>query len=134
MCICTLIVQFCVLRFFLCFEYFRGSSELYATSSHDDVRVWHADTGKELLQITNSNMICHAVCITPDGKAIITGKRRESLHSCTYFYFAFNAAWDDGKIRAYFPQSGKPMYTIHDAHNKVLNSKFLGYTEIYMFE
>lgn len=50
-----------------------GSSELYATSSHDDVRVWHADTGKELLRVTNSNMICHAVCITPDGKAIITG-------------------------------------------------------------
>lgn len=55
--------------------YLRGSSELYATSSHDDVRVWHAETGKELLRITNSNMICHAVYITPDGKAIITGKR-----------------------------------------------------------
>ena len=27
-------------------------------------------------------------------------------------------AWDDGKIRAFYPQSGKPMYTIHDAHNK----------------
>ena len=53
------------------------SSELYATSSHDDVRVWHAETGKELLRITNSNMICHAVIITPDGKAIITGKRQK---------------------------------------------------------
>lgn len=52
---------------------FSESSELYATSSHDDVRVWHAETGKELLRITNSNMICHAVLITPDGKAIITG-------------------------------------------------------------
>ena len=30
----------------------------------------------------------------------------------------YNTAWDDGKIRAYYPQSGKPMYTIHDAHNK----------------
>ena len=55
------------------FFFLSGSSELYATSSHDDVRVWHADTGKELLRVTNSNMICHAVCITPDGKAIITG-------------------------------------------------------------
>lgn len=27
-------------------------------------------------------------------------------------------AWDDGKIRGFFPESGKLMYTIEDAHNK----------------
>ena len=27
-------------------------------------------------------------------------------------------AWNDGKIRAYTPESGKLKYTIHDAHNK----------------
>jgi WD40 repeat protein len=33
-----------------------------------------------------------------DGKSIVTG-------------------WNDGKIRAYTPETGKLMYTIHDAHN-----------------
>lgn len=50
-----------------------GSSELFATSSKNDVRVWHAETGKELLRVTVSNMTCNALNITPDGKAIITG-------------------------------------------------------------
>ena len=30
-----------------------------------------------------------------------------------------NIAWADGTIRAYYPESGKPMYTIHNAHGKV---------------
>ena len=34
-------------------------------------------------------------------------------------YVFIPLAWDDGKIRAFYPESGKPMYTIHDAHNKV---------------
>jgi WD40 repeat protein len=81
----------------ICFP--QGSSDLFATSSYGDVRVWHASTGKELLRLSTPNITCHAVTFTPDGKAIIT-------------------AWDDGKIRAFYPQSGRPMYTIHDAHNK----------------
>jgi WD40 repeat protein len=81
----------------ICFP--QKSSDLFATSSYSDVRVWHADTGKELLRLSTPNITCHAVAFTPDGKAIIT-------------------AWDDGKIRAFYPQSGKPMYTISDAHNK----------------
>ena len=38
------------------------------------MRVWHAITGQELLRITVSNLLCNALEITPDGKAIITGK------------------------------------------------------------
>ena len=94
---------------------YRQSSELFATSSYSDVRVWHADTGKELLRLSTPNITCHAVAFTPDGKAIITGM-------CIYTRFSqcqcFLLAWDDGKIRAFYPQSGRPMYTIHDAHNK----------------
>ena len=26
--------------------------------------------------------------------------------------------WDDGKIRAFTPQSGKLLYTVHDGHSK----------------
>ena len=32
--------------------------------------------------------------------------------------FNLLSAWNDGKIRAYTPESGKLKYTIHDAHNK----------------
>jgi len=27
-------------------------------------------------------------------------------------------AWDDGKIRTFYPESGRVMYTIENAHNK----------------
>lgn len=75
------------------------SSELFVTSSINDVRVWHAASGKELLRLSIPNLTCNAVNITNDGHAVITG-------------------WNDGKIRAFYPESGQPMYTIHDAHNK----------------
>ena len=52
----------------------RESSELFATSSHNDVRVWHAETGKELLRLIMPNLTCAAVDFTPDGRAIITGE------------------------------------------------------------
>lgn len=38
-----------------------------------------------------------------DGKAIISG-------------------WSDGKIRAFGPQSGKLLFTIHDAHHKAVTA------------
>lgn len=59
----------------------RDSAELFATSSKDDVRVWHAQSGKELLRITMANLMCHAVVITPDGKAIVTGTYRCVCHT-----------------------------------------------------
>ena len=36
-----------------------------------------------------------------------------------------NIAWADGTIRAYYPESGKPMYTIHNAHGKVSTTHFI---------
>ena len=105
----------------------RRSSELFATSSYSDVRVWHSTTGKELLRLSIPNITCHAVTFTPDGKAIITGALLYTSsffiitgYGSTLYYtiIVIPSAWDDGKIRAFYPQSGKPMYTIHDAHNK----------------
>jgi WD40 repeat protein len=81
----------------ICFP--RRSSELFATSSRHDARIWHSTTGKELLRIKVANLFCNAIEITPDGKAIITG-------------------WDDGKIRAFYPETAKSIYTIHNAHSK----------------
>ncbi len=52
----------------------RDSSELFVTSSRDDVRVWHAESSQELLRISVPNLTCNAVELTPDGKAIVTGE------------------------------------------------------------
>lgn len=74
-----------------------GSSDLYCTCSFQDIRLWDLQRNQELLRITVPNMTCNAVEIMADGKSIIS-------------------AWDDGRIRAFYPESGKPMYTIEDAH------------------
>jgi len=73
-------------------------SEVFATCSKNDIRVWNSRTSKELLRVVVPNMTCNAVDFMRDGKTIVS-------------------AWDDGKIRGYKPESGKLKFTIHDAHN-----------------
>lgn len=75
----------------------RGYSELFATCSVNDIRVWHSKTRNELLRIQVPNLECLCVVFSPDGKSIVSG-------------------WSDGKIRAFKPQTGKLMYSINDAH------------------
>jgi len=74
-----------------------GYSELFATSSRNDIRVWNARTCAELLRIQIPNLDCNCIAFALDGKAILSG-------------------WSDGKIRAFGPQSGKLLYVINDAH------------------
>lgn len=76
-----------------------GTSQLFATCSKNDIRVWNSSTNQELLRCTVPNMTCHAMEFMKDGKSIVS-------------------AWDDGKIRVFYPESGKLMYMIKDAHNK----------------
>ncbi|CAH2292093.1 cilia- and flagella-associated 52 [Pelobates cultripes] len=75
-----------------------GTSDLFATCSKNDIRVWLNSSHKELLRITIPNMTCFAIDITRDGKCILS-------------------AWDDGKIRAFTPESGRLMYIIENAHS-----------------
>jgi len=86
-------------------------SDVFATCSRNDIRIWNAKNRTELLRIHNPNCECYCVGFMNDGKSIISG-------------------WSDGKIRGFFPQSGKQMfppflltntltlirYVIHDAH------------------
>lgn len=72
-------------------------SEVFATCSITDVRVWNAANRQELLRIQVPNMECHCIDFMRDGKSIVTG-------------------WSDGKVRAFLPQSGKLLYVINDAH------------------
>ncbi|KAL2611966.1 hypothetical protein R1flu_023658 [Riccia fluitans] len=83
-------------------------SEVFATASSNDVRIWGIKNLEELLRIQvpnelcdykdSANQECLCVAFMPDGKSIITG-------------------WADGKIRAFGPQTGKLQYTIVDAHS-----------------
>ncbi|XP_072208330.1 cilia- and flagella-associated protein 52 [Excalfactoria chinensis] len=75
-----------------------GTSDLFATCSKDDIRVWHTPENRELLRIVIPNMTCYAIEFMRDGKSIIS-------------------AWNDGKIRAFMPESGREMYVINNAHS-----------------
>ncbi|XP_065753335.1 cilia- and flagella-associated protein 52 isoform X1 [Phocoena phocoena] len=74
-----------------------GTAELFATCAKKDIRVWHTLSNRELLRITVPNMTCRGIDFMRDGKSIIS-------------------AWDDGKIRAFAPETGRLMYVINNAH------------------
>ncbi|KAK2512117.1 hypothetical protein Q9966_016457 [Columba livia] len=77
-----------------------GHSDLFVTCSTNDIRVWYTPERLERLQITVPNVTRHAVEVTRDGVVIVSGD-----------------AWNDGKIRAFVPATGEPMYEINNAHN-----------------
>lgn len=74
-------------------------SDIFVSAGINDLRVWNIKNGNELLRINVPNMECLCVIIANDGKSIISG-------------------WNDGKIRAFYPETGRLMYTIHDCHAK----------------
>ncbi|KAI8588611.1 WD40-repeat-containing domain protein [Geranomyces variabilis] len=73
------------------------SSDVFATASDTDIRIWNAQTSSELLRIAVPNLECKCIVFKKDGSSLITG-------------------WNDGKIRAFGPQSGRLQYEIGDAH------------------
>lgn len=73
-------------------------SDVFATCSMNDIRIWNARNRQELLRIQVPNLECNCVAFTVDGKSIISG-------------------WNDGKIRAFLPKSGRLMYVINDSHH-----------------
>nr|XP_020822405.1 cilia- and flagella-associated protein 52 isoform X2 [Phascolarctos cinereus] len=75
-----------------------GTDDLFATCSMEDIRVWHTSSNRELLRITVPNMTCYAIDFMRDGRSIIS-------------------AWNDGKIRAFTPETGRLMYVINNAHS-----------------
>jgi WD40 repeat protein len=77
-----------------------GCPDLVVTSSEGDIRVWNILRKQELLRIQVPNVKCLCSVVSPSGTLILTG-------------------WDDGKIRAFYPESGKLKFTIADAHEKV---------------
>ncbi|KAF0775661.1 hypothetical protein AaE_000638, partial [Aphanomyces astaci] len=75
------------------------NSNLFVTCSKTDIRVWNARKAQEILRIQVPNLVCNCVDLTVDGSVIVSG-------------------WDDGKVRAFYPESGKLKFVIQDAHNE----------------
>jgi len=75
----------------------RDYSMLFATSAGSDIRIWHSDTLSELLRVQVPNCECNCLAFMPSGNEIVSG-------------------WNDGKVRAFLPQSGGLKYVINEAH------------------
>lgn len=78
--------------------FFKGTAALFATCGYEDIRIWDAKLFRELLRIRKDNLICNAIEFSPDGHSILS-------------------AWNDNKIRAFMPESGRTLYEINNAHN-----------------
>nr|CAD7432825.1 unnamed protein product [Timema monikensis] len=72
-------------------------SEVFATGSKEDIRVWNTISSQELLRICVDNFTCSSLQFTQDGTAIVSG-------------------WNDGVIRSFTPQTGRLIFAIHNAH------------------
>lgn len=76
-----------------------GCPDLVVTSSTGDVRIWNTRSQSELLRIQVPNLDCCCSLVTPSGTSIVTG-------------------WSDGKIRSFFPETGRIKFVIPDAHSE----------------
>jgi len=79
--------------------YPEGCPDLIVSSSVGDIRIWNVKIRQELLRIQVPNLEALCANITPSGSTLVSG-------------------WDDGKIRAFFPESGRMKFVISDAHSE----------------
>lgn len=80
-----------------------GCSDLFITCSSQDIRIWNLAQRQELLRIQVPNLDCSCVGITPNGTTIVSG-------------------WTDGKVRAFYPESGRLKFVINDAHAEAVTA------------
>ncbi|KAJ1509697.1 Cilia- and flagella-associated protein 52 [Coelomomyces lativittatus] len=85
------------------------SSEVFATASDTDIRIWGAVEAQEFLRVCLHNLQAKCLIFQSDGGSLISG-------------------WTDGKIRAFGPQSGRIQFVINDAHKGCVTA--LAVTEV----
>lgn len=85
----------------VCFP--EGCSDLIISSSLGDIRVWNVKVRQELLRIQVPNLEALCAAVSGSGSTLLSG-------------------WDDGKIRAFFPESGRMKFVIADAHSEGVTS------------
>ncbi|XP_058791457.1 cilia- and flagella-associated protein 52 [Phymastichus coffea] len=78
-------------------------SEIFATGSKNDIRLWRLATQKELLRITLPNFVCTSLGFSCDGRMLLS-------------------AWNDGIVRAFAPQTGRLLFAILNAHVKAVSA------------
>lgn len=76
-----------------------GCADLIVSSSRGDIRVWNMKQKQELLRIQVPNLECLSCLVSPSGSSIVSG-------------------WDDGKIRAFYPETGRMKFIIPNAHTE----------------
>ena len=76
-----------------------GCPDLVITSSVGDIRIWNVRIKQELLRIQVPNLECLCCNVSPTGSALISG-------------------WNDGRIRAFYPETGRMRFVIPDAHSE----------------
>jgi WD40 repeat protein len=74
-----------------------GLSDVFMTTSAEEIRVWNAKNKTEILRISVPGVDCNVAVFSRDGRLIVSG-------------------WADGKIRGFLPQSGKLCFVLNDAH------------------
>jgi WD40 repeat protein len=77
-----------------------GCPDIVVSSSSGDVRIWNTRTQSELLRIQVPNVGCLCTLVSGSGSSVLTG-------------------WDDGKIRSFYPETGRIRFVIPDAHDRV---------------
>jgi WD40 repeat protein len=80
-----------------------GTSDLFLTSAGGEIRLWNSKRGAELLRIQVPSLQCLCMGINSAGTSIVSG-------------------WNDGKVRAFLPESGKLQYAITDAHAEAVTA------------
>lgn len=85
----------------VCFP--EGISDIFITAGGTDIRIWNTAKRAELLRIQVPNIECLCVAINKQGSLIVSG-------------------WNDGKVRAFLPESGKLQFVISDAHAEAVTA------------
>lgn len=81
----------------------RNHSEVFATGSKNDVRLWRLNQQKEIVRITVANFICSSLLFVRDDQMLLS-------------------AWNDGIIRAFSSHNGEFYFSIHNAHTKAVST------------
>ncbi|XP_061589430.1 cilia- and flagella-associated protein 52-like [Cololabis saira] len=74
-----------------------GTSDLFATCSEEDIRLWQVGKPKEIVRISVPKTICNCLDFMIDGQGLVSG-------------------WSDDKIRLFAPETGRLKRLITDAH------------------
>nr|CAD7446903.1 unnamed protein product [Timema bartmani] len=86
-------------------------SEVFATGSKEDIRIWKTTSSQELLRICVDNFTCSSLQFKHDGTAIVSGWNDVIVIAAMLF-----TGWNDGVIRSFTPQTGRLIFAIHNAH------------------